>query len=425
MADFTKMTKDELVSLKAQLQEKYDEYKSMELSLNMSRGKPCKEQLDMSEAMLDVVNADSGLNDSTGLDCRNYGLLEGIPECRELFGEILGVPADNILVGGNSSLQLMFDYVTQCYIGNAGKAGWSSQEKTPKFLCPCPGYDRHFGICEYYGIEMINIRMTENGPDMEQVREYIKDDSVKGMFCVPKYSNPQGYTYSDEVVREIAALKPAADDFRIIWDNAYIIHDLSDTPDTLLNIFPELEKNGNEDMVVEFASTSKITFPGSGVAVIAGSDSNIKSIKERWAAQIISYDKLNQLRHIKYLGNAQGMIDYMQKHKEIIKPKFDLVINSFREQLGDKGIAYWTEPKGGYFISLDVMHGTASRVGELCKQAGVTLTSVGATYPYGKDPDDTNIRVAPTFPSMEELEKCCDILCLSVQLAAAEKLLEA
>ncbi len=423
MERFDSYTDAQLKEIKSQLEEKYNSYKEMGLSLNMARGKPCPEQLDISLPLLDCVNSVSGYNDREGLDCRNYGVLGGIPECRELFAQMLDVPVKNVLLGGNSSLQLMFDYVTQCMMPNALGEGWAANGGKVKFLCPCPGYDRHFAICEYYGIEMINIDMTENGPDMNQVREYVKDSSVKGMFCVPKYSNPQGYTYSDEVVREIAQLKPAADDFRIIWDNAYIVHELSDEPDNLLNIFPLLEEYSNEDMVVEFASTSKISFPGAGVAVIAASDNNMKAIKKRWGTQIISYDKINQLRHSRYFKDVDGLKAHMEKHKDIIKPKFDLVIRDFNEKLGGKGIAKWTEPKGGYFISLDVMPGTATRVGELCSQAGVTLTDIGATYPYGKDPLDSNIRVAPTFPNMEELAMCSDILCVCVQIAAVEKLL--
>ena len=423
MERFDSYTDAQLKDIKSQLEEKYNSYKEMGLSLNMARGKPCPEQLDISLPLLDCVNSVSGYNDREGLDCRNYGVLGGIPECRELFAQMLDVPVKNVLLGGNSSLQLMFDYVTQCMMPNALGEGWAANGGKVKFLCPCPGYDRHFAICEYYGIEMINIDMTENGPDMNQVREYVKDSSVKGMFCVPKYSNPQGYTYSDEVVREIAQLKPAADDFRIIWDNAYIVHELSDEPDNLLNIFPLLEEYSNEDMVVEFASTSKISFPGAGVAVIAASDNNMKAIKKRWGTQIISYDKINQLRHSRYFKDVDGLKAHMEKHKDIIKPKFDLVIRDFNEKLGGKGIAKWTEPKGGYFISLDVMPGTATRVGELCSQAGVTLTDIGATYPYGKDPLDSNIRVAPTFPNIEELAMCSDILCVCVQIAAVEKLL--
>ena len=423
MERFDSYTDAQLKDIKSQLEEKYNSYKEMGLSLNMARGKPCPEQLDISLPLLDCVNSVSGYNDREGLDCRNYGVLGGIPECRELFAQMLDVPVKNVLLGGNSSLQLMFDYVTQCMMPNALGEGWAANGGKVKFLCPCPGYDRHFAICEYYGIEMINIDMTENGPDMNQVREYVKDSSVKGMFCVPKYSNPQGYTYSDEVVREIAQLKPAADDFRIIWDNAYIVHELSDEPDNLLNIFPLLEEYSNEDMVVEFASTSKISFPGAGVAVIAASDNNMKAIKKRWGTQIISYDKINQLRHSRYFKDVDGLKAHMEKHKDIIKPKFDLVIRDFNEKLGGKGIAKWTVPKGGYFISLDVMPGTATRVGELCSQAGVTLTDIGATYPYGKDPLDSNIRVAPTFPNMEELAMCSDILCVCVQIAAVEKLL--
>ena len=330
---------------------------------------------------------------STGLECRNYGILDGIPECKAIFSEMLEVEDKNVIVMGNSSLNVMFDFIGQCMTHGAGDKPWMQQGKI-KFLCPVPGYDRHFGICEYFGIEMINVPLTKDGPDMEKVEELIKDSSVKGMFCVPKYSNPDGTTYSDETVRRIAALKPAAKDFRIIWDNAYIVHDLRETPDKLLNIFPECEKNSTEDMLIEVVSTSKVTFSGAGIAALAASEKNMDGVRA-----------------------------HMKKHAEIIAPKFDAVLKAFNEELGGKGIAEWTNPNGGYFISLNVMNGCARRTVQLCKEAGVVLTGAGATYPYGKDPDDSNIRIAPTFPPENELKIAADVFATAVKLASAEKLL--
>ncbi len=418
MSDYTKMTKEELVAEKDALLKRFKVYKDMGLKLDMSRGKPGKEQLDLSMGLLDdpdyIVD---------GIDLRNYGILEGIPSCRKLFGDLLGVPADNILIGPNASLSLMFDYIAQCYShGVCGSTPWSNLPEV-KFLCPVPGYDRHFTILEYFNIKMINVDMKADGPDMETIKELIKDESVKGMFCVPKYSNPQGITYSDEIVRCIAALKPAAKDFRIIWDNAYCIHEIYDEGDELLNIFNVLPEYGNEDMVIEVCSTSKMTFPGAGISALAASDNNIADIKRRLNCQTISYDKMNQHRHVAFFGDVNGIKAHMKKHAEIMRPKFEMVLTHLEYELGDKNIASWIKPRGGYFISLDVMNGTAKRVGELCKEAGVTLTSVGATYPYGIDPDNKNIRIAPSLPPIKELDLATRILCVSVQLAAVEKLL--
>ena len=415
---FESMPKKELEELHSQLLEKYNSFKAKNLKLDMSRGKPCTQQLDLSMDMLKITDVKS----STGLECRNYGILDGIPECKAIFSEMLEVAEKNVIVMGNSSLNVMFDFIAQCMTHGAGDKPWMQQGKI-KFLCPVPGYDRHFGICEYFGIEMINVPLVKGGPDMELVEELIKDSSVKGMFCVPKYANPDGTTYSDETVRRIAALKPAANDFRIIWDNAYIVHDLRETPDKLLNIFPECEKNSTEDMVIEVVSTSKVTFSGAGIAALAASDKNVAMIKNRMKTQTIGYDKINQLRHAKFLKNMDGVRAHMKKHAAIIAPKFDVVLKAFSDELGGKGIAEWTNPNGGYFISLNVLSGCAKRTVELCKEAGVVLTPAGATYPYGKDPDDSNIRIAPTFPPVEELELAVDLLCTSVQLAAAEKLL--
>lgn len=417
MKTYAEMSREELLSEKASLEERYNEFKARGLKLDMSRGKPCKEQLDLSVALNDVKDYVSD-----GVDVRNYGMLDGIPSCKKLFADLMGVKPENVIVGPTSSLNLMFDYVSQCYTHGAGSTPWCKLDKV-KFLCPVPGYDRHFTILEHFGIEMINVDMKQDGPDMDAIEELVKDPSVKGMFCVPKYSNPQGITFSDDVVRRIAALKPAAEDFRIVWDNAYCVHDLVEDGDKLLNIFDVLPEYGNDDMVVEVCSTSKITFPGAGVSAIIASDNNIKMIKSRLNAQVISYDKMNQHRHVVFFGDANGVLNHMKKHAAILKPKFDIVIKTLNEELAGKGIASWFAPKGGYFISLDVMDGCAKRVGELCKEAGVTLTSVGATYPYGKDPNNKNIRIAPSFPPVDELSLAAELLCICTRLAATEKLL--
>ena len=417
MKTYKEMSREELLSEKASLEERYNEFKARGLKLDMSRGKPCKEQLDLSVALNDVADYVSN-----GVDVRNYGMLDGIPSCKKLFADLMGVKPENVIVGPTSSLNLMFDYVSQCYTHGAGSTPWCKLDKV-KFLCPVPGYDRHFTILEHFGIEMINVDMKQDGPDMDAIEELVKDPSVKGMFCVPKYSNPQGITFSDDVVRRIAALKPAAEDFRIVWDNAYCVHDLVEDGDKLLNIFDVLPEYGNDDMVVEVCSTSKITFPGAGISAIIASDNNIKMIKSRLNAQVISYDKMNQHRHVVFFGDANGVLNHMKKHAAILKPKFDIVIKTLNEELAGKGIATWFAPKGGYFISLDVMDGCAKRVGELCKEAGVTLTSVGATYPYGKDPNNKNIRIAPSFPPVDELSLAAELLCICTRLAAAEKLL--
>ncbi len=417
MKTYAEMSREELLSEKASLEERYNEFKARGLKLDMSRGKPCKEQLDLSVALNDVKDYVSD-----GVDVRNYGMLDGIPSCKKLFADLMGVKPENVIVGPTSSLNLMFDYISQCYTHGAGSTPWCKLDKV-KFLCPVPGYDRHFTILEHFGIEMINVDMKQDGPDMDAIEELVKDPSVKGMFCVPKYSNPQGITFSDDVVRRIAALKPAAEDFRIVWDNAYCVHDLVEDGDKLLNIFDVLPEYGNDDMVVEVCSTSKITFPGAGISAIIASDNNIKMIKSRLSAQVISYDKMNQHRHVVFFGDANGVLNHMKKHAAILKPKFDIVIKTLNEELAGKGIASWFAPKGGYFISLDVMDGCAKRVGELCKEAGVTLTSVGATYPYGKDPNNKNIRIAPSFPPVDELSLAAELLCICTRLAAAEKLL--
>jgi len=422
MSSYEKMSREELEIEIEALRREYEEFKSKGLKLDMSRGKPGADQLDLSMAMLTDAALMQNPKSADGTDCRNYGVLDGIAECRELFAELLGVDAQNVIVCGNSSLNLMYDYIAQCMIFGAGSTPWVSQGKI-KFACPVPGYDRHFTICESFGIEMINVPMLDDGPDMDILEELVRDSSVKGMFCVPKYSNPEGKTFSDETVRRIAALKPAANDFRVIWDNAYCVHDIYETGDKLLNIFEVAKQHGNEDMFIEVASTSKISFPGAGVSAIVASDNNIREIKRRMSAQIIGYDKLNMLRHARFFKNKQGVEEQMKKHAAILKPKFEAVLSAFDKELSSLGIAHWIKPNGGYFISLEVMDGCAKRVVELCKQAGVVLTPAGATYPYGKDPKDSNIRIAPTFPPVDELKTAVSLLCLCVKIACAEKIL--
>ena len=425
MKCYSEMNKEELMSEKNNLEEKYDSFKNAGLKLDMSRGKPGTEQLDISMPMLDIINSSSDCFTDEGTDCRNYGILDGIPGMKKMFADILGVEPDEVFVGGNSSLNMMFDTIS-CLMtqGVSGCEPWCKQGEI-KFLCPVPGYDRHFGVTEYFGIKMINIPLKGKGPDMDMVEELVSsDDKIKGIWCIPKYSNPTGVTYSDDVVRRFAALKPAAKDFRIMWDNAYVIHDVADQGDTLLNIMDECKKNGTEDMPIIFTSTSKITFPGAGVAAMACSENNMKVFKGRYMFQTIGYDKINQLRHLRYLKDSKGLIAYMQKHKAVIAPKFKCVLDMLDKYVKSTGCALWTTPNGGYFVSIDVMEGTAKEVVKLCKEAGVVLTGAGATYPYGIDPKDSNIRIAPTYPSVEELSMAMEIFCVCVKLAAVRKILD-
>jgi DNA-binding transcriptional MocR family regulator len=419
------MSKEELLKEKEVLSEIYNNILSEKLSLDMSRGKPEKRQLDLSEKLLNVLSENKDCFAENGTDCRNYGILDGIEEAKKLFADILCVSPEKVIVGGNSSLNMMFDTLMRFMVFGVSKGAkpWSKNEKNI-FLCPVPGYDRHFAVCETLGIEMVNVPMTSEGPDMDIVEELVKNPDVKGMWCVPKYSTPEGVTYSDETVKRIAALRPASGDFRIMWDNAYCIHDLYDEGNVLLNIIDECEKAGNPDMVYVFTSTSKVSFPGAGVAVLASSEANVAFTKSIVNFQTIGHDKLNMLRHVKYFGNADGMKAYMKKHADILRPKFEMVVETLEKELQDKGIAKWIKPLGGYFVSLDVLEGTAMRTVALCKDAGVVLTGAGATFPYGKDPKDTNIRIAHSFPAVEDLKDAMRVLCVCARLSAVEKLLE-
>ena len=423
---YNDMSKEELLALKESLNKEYAEAKSKGLALDMSRGKPSAKQLDVSLGLLDTINSSSDLKALDGTDCRNYGVLDGIPEAKKLMADMMGTTPDHVIVYGNASLNIMYDQISRAYThGILGNTPWCKLDKV-KFLCPVPGYDRHFAITERFGIEMINIPMSESGPDMGMVEEYVSNDaSVKGIWCVPKYSNPQGYTYSEETVKRMAALKPAAEDFRIFWDNAYVIHDLyDDNKDEIADIISECEKAGNPDMVFEFASTSKVSFPGSGIAALATSANNIADIKKQLTIQTIGHDKLNQLRHVRFFKDINGLKEHMRKHAEFMRPKFEAVESVLEEELGGLGIGSWTEPKGGYFISFEAMDGCAKAIVAKCKEAGVKLTGAGATFPYGKDPKDSNIRIAPSFPTPEEMKQAADLFVLCVKLVSVEKLLE-
>ena len=417
------MTKEQLLAEKEKVQEKYDEYKAMGLKLDMSRGKPAPIQLDLTEDML-LHCLDGEYISETGIDCRNYGVLDGIYEAKRLFMPMLGVGRYEIIVGGNSSLCLMYDSIARAMLLGVlgGKKPWSKYEHV-KFLCPSPGYDRHFAICESMGIEMITVPYNDDGPDMDMVEKLVsEDEEIKGIWCVPMYSNPSGITYSDEVVRRFANLNPKADDFRIFWDHAYCVHHLSDTPDKLLNILDECKKTGKEDMVYIFTSTSKISFPGGGLAVLAASEANVNFIKNQMSYQTIGYDKLNQLRHARFFKDYEGIKEHMKLHRAIIAPKFKVVLYMLEKEIEPLAIGEWHKPNGGYFVSFNGLPGTAKRIVELCKEAGVVLTGAGATFPYGKDPEDRNIRIAPTFPTTDELAKAMEIFCTAVKLASIEVL---
>ena len=426
MKAYKDMTKSELETLKAELSKMYEDAKGKGMKLNMARGLPSAEQLDMEADFFNTLNPTVSFKSEAGVDCRNYGELLGIAEARKLMGDMLEIPAENVIVFGNSSLNIMYDTVCRSMIhGVCGSTPWCKLDKV-KFLCPVPGYDRHFAITEQFGIEMINIPMTSEGPDMDMVEKYVNNDpAVKGIWCVPKYSNPQGITYSDATVKRFASLKPAADDFRIYWDNAYAIHHLyDDKQDSLLEILSECEKAGNPDMVYKFCSTSKVTFPGSGIAALGTSAKNLEFIKNIITIQTIGYDKLNQLRHVRYFKDINGMKAHMKKHAEILRPKFELVLSKLDEELSGLEIGEWTKPIGGYFVSFQTIDGCAKKVVAMCKDAGVTLTGAGATYPHKNDPHDSNIRIAPTFPPINELKEALHIFVLCVKLASVEKILE-
>lgn len=428
MKTYAEMSKEELLKEKESLEQQFKEVEAKGLNLNMARGKPSEAQLNLSNGLMDVLNSDSYFNDETGTDCRNYGIGEGIPEAKRLMGAMSEVDPDDMIIFGNSSLNIMFDTVARSYShGVCGNIPWCKLDNW-KFLCPVPGYDRHFRITEFFGAEMINIPMTPDGPDMDLVEKYVNNDpSVKGIWCVPKYSNPQGYSYSDETVRRFAALTPAAPDFRIYWDNAYSIHHLYDDvahQDVILEILDECRAAGHPDIVYKFISTSKVTFPGSGLAALASSKTNLDDIRKYMSVQTIGHDKLNQLRHVRFFGNMANMQAHMSRHAAILRPKFEAVEEIFERELGGLGIGSWTKPNGGYFISFDSLDGCAKAIVAKCSDAGVKLTPAGATFPYGKDPHDSNIRIAPSFPPLEELKVAADVFTMAVKLVSIDKLLE-
>jgi DNA-binding transcriptional MocR family regulator len=426
MQSLQELGAQELRALRDRLREQYEEEKAKSLQLDMSRGKPAPDQLDRSMGVLSALNKDSDLYTLDGTDTRNYGLLDGIPEAKQFFAELMEVKPEQVIVGGNSSLTMMYDSIVRALLLGVygGNRPWGQQGKL-KFLCPVPGYDRHFAITEQFGFEMVNIEMDENGPDMDKVERLVNSDpAVKGIWCIPKYSNPSGAVYSPETVRRFARLRPAADDFRIFWDNAYGLHDFDPlSPEPFCNIFDACREEGTLDMVYEFMSTSKISFAGAGVAAMAASEKNIEFIRRQLTVQTIGSDKVNQLRHVRFYRDRAHVLEHMAQLSELIRPKFELVGRVFERELEGAGAASWTKPKGGYFISVDVLDGCAKRVVELCRQAGVTLTGAGASYPYGHDPRDRNIRIAPSYPTLEDLEKAAELFCLCVKLAAAEKLL--
>ncbi|HHT86725.1 MAG TPA: aminotransferase class I/II-fold pyridoxal phosphate-dependent enzyme [Clostridiales bacterium] len=422
MSNISSMSHDELLSIKKELQAEYDRFVKAGKKLDISRGKPGNDQLILSKELLNLPGDAPTFVD--GVEAANYGVLEGLPSARKLFSEILGTKPEQVFIGGSSSLSMMFDTISKAFTHGLlhSEKPWSKLDKV-KFICVVPGYDRHFAICESFGIEMIPVLLLDDGPDMNMVYELIKDESVRGMWCVPKYSNPDGVSYSDETVRKIAAMKPAAKDFLLMWDNAYCIHEFDGEFVPFLDILSECEKHGNADMVFEFASTSKITFPGAGISCFACSEANMAYMKKIISKQIISYDKLNQLRHMLFFKNREGIMAHMKKLGAVLKPKFDVVLNALNEEIGPHHIANWYKPKGGYFVSLYTMAGTAKRISELCKGAGLVITPAGATYPYGNDPNDSHLRIAPSYPPIDELKEAMKLLCCCIKLAAVEKLL--
>ena len=427
MTGYAQRTKEELQQLKKELEKQYEDAKGKGLKLDMSRGKPSAAQLDLSMEIMDVLTSESVLKTEAGLDCRNYGVLDGIPEAKKLMADMMEVAPEQVIVYGNSSLNIMYDTVSRSVThGVLGSTPWCKLDQV-KFLCPVPGYDRHFAITEHFGIEMINVPMSPEGPDMDLVEKLVAEDaSVKGIWCVPKYSNPQGYSYSDETIRRFANLKPAAEDFRIYWDNAYCIHHLYDDNQVEQpEILAECAKAGNPDMVYKFSSTSKVTFPGSGIAALAASEANLSEIRKQMTIQTIGHDKLNQLRHVRFFGDIEGMKKHMSKQAAILRPKFEAVTDILEKELGGLGIGEWTKPLGGYFISFDALPGCAKAIVAKCKEAGVVMTGAGATFPYGKDPKDSNIRIAPSFPTPEEMAQAADLFALCVKLVSVDKLLEA
>lgn len=425
MRPYREWTQEELLQEKERLEIQYEKIKGKGMHLDMSRGKPSQAQLDIANGMMDVLGSTVSLFSEAGVDCRNYGVMDGIPEARQLLADLSEVPEKNILIYGNSSLNVMFDTVSRAMtMGVCGHTPWGKLDKV-KFLCPVPGYDRHFGITEFFGIEMINVPLLSTGPDMDIVEELVSNDpTIKGIWCVPKYSNPTGISYSDETVRRFAHLKPAAPDFRIFWDNAYSIHHLyEDDQDVILEILTECEKAGTEDMVYKFISTSKVSFPGSGIAAMAASEANLADARKAMYYQTIGHDKLNQLRHVRYFKNMDGIREHMKKHADILRPKFETVLEILERELSDLEIGTWVKPKGGYFIAFDAMEGCAKKIVAKAKAAGVVMTEAGATFPYGKDPKDSNIRIAPSFPTPEDLAAAAEIFVLSVKLVSLEKML--
>lgn len=418
------MSEKEVTEFLSNCMKQYDDFKSKNLKLDMSRGKPSAEQLDLTMPMLDILSSSDKISTDAGFDCRNYGFLDGIPEAKKLFGQMIGASPEETIVYGNSSLNIMFNLVSYAFThGIMGGKPWSKYDKV-KFLCPVPGYDRHFAVCEFFGIDMINIPMSPDGPDMDMIEKLVADDdSIKGIWCVPQYSNPEGVVYSSQTVKRFASLKPKADDFRIFWDNAYCVHHLVDNPKKIPDILDECKKVNNDNIVYVFGSTSKISFSGAGIAVLAASHANVEYIKKQLSISTIGYDKINQLRHVKFFKDMDGIKNHMNKHMAILVPKFNTVIQSLEKEIKPLNIGSWIKPEGGYFISFNTMNGCAKRVVTLCKDAGVVLTPAGASYPYGKDPDDKNIRIAPTYPPVNELQTAMQLFCLCVKIASAEKIL--